>query len=119
MIASMYYALKLSYRDVCSPLLHQTKAIVFYSTPHKGSPLISKHISFLQMIFGFTPIMPELKSESPFLLKLNEDFINLSPRPDVLTMGEELPMKAGKYEAIVVPPSSSMIEVHIVFSNNI
>lgn len=31
--------------------------------------------------------------------------------PEVMCLGEELPMKAGKYEAIVVPPSSSKLDV--------
>lgn len=53
----------------------------------------------------------ELKADSPWLLKLNEEFKKLSPMPEVMCLGEELPMKAGKYEAIVVPPSSSKLDV--------
>ena len=45
------------------------------------------------------------------MLKLNEDFTDLVPRPEVMCLGEELPMKAGKYEAVVVPPSSSKLDV--------
>ena len=35
----------------------------------------------------------------------------LSPRPEVICLGEEQAMRAGKYEAVVVPPSSSNIGV--------
>ena len=45
------------------------------------------------------------------LLQLNEDFEELNPMPDVLCLGEELPMRAGKYEAVVVPPVSSKLDV--------
>lgn len=97
----------LSGRDVYSPLLHQTKAIVFYSTPHRGSPVIKKNISLLHALFGFTPVVSELKNDSPLLLALNDAFLELSPLPDVLSLGEEAPMHVGKYEAVVVPPASA------------
>lgn len=84
---------------------------MFYSTPHRGSPVIKSHITFLQGVFGFTPIVAELKNDSPVLLQLNEDFEELNPMPDVLCLGEELPMRAGKYEAVVVPPVSSKLDV--------
>lgn len=100
-------------RDAYSPLLHQTKAIVFYSTPHRGSPVIKSHITLLQGVFGFTPVVAELKNDSPLLLQLNEDFEKLNPMPDVLCLGEELPMRAGKYEAVVVPPTSSRLDVEV------
>ena len=90
-----------------SPLLHQTKAIVFYSTPHRGSPVIKKNISLLHALFGFTPVISELKNDSPMLLDLNDAFLDLSPLPDILSLGEETPMHVGKYEAVVVPPTSA------------
>lgn len=112
MIASICITTVLTTRDVYSPLLHQTRGIVFYSTPHKGSPVLKNHVALMQAIFGFTPLVTELKYDSPHLLQLNDDFLKLSPKPEVLCLGEELTMKAGKYEAVVVPPSSSRIEVY-------
>lgn len=94
-------------RDVYAPLLHQTKAIVFYSTPHRGSPVIKKNISLLHALFGFTPVISELQNDSPLLLDLNDAFLDLSPLPDILSLGEEAPMHVGKYEALVVPPTSA------------
>ena len=102
---------RLNSRDVFSPLLRQTKAVVFYSTPHRGSPLIKNHMALLQSLFGFTPIMRELKGESPLLLSLSDSFLALSPRPTILSLGEEEPMRVGKYEAIVVPPASAKLDV--------
>ena len=84
---------RLNSRDVFSPLLRQTKAVVFYSTPHRGSPLIKNHMALLQSLFGFTPIMRELKGESPLLLSLNDSFLALSPRPTILSLGEETTLK--------------------------
>ena len=90
-----------------SPLLHQTKAIVFYSTPHRGSPVIKKNISLLHALFGFTPVISEPPTASPLTLDLNDAFLDLSPLPDILSLGEDTPMHVGKYEAVVVPPTSA------------
>lgn len=43
--------------------------------------------------------------------------MNLVPQPEVMCLGEELPMKAGKYEAVIVPPSSSNLGVSIQGEN--
>ena len=47
----------MSGRDVYSPILHQTKAVVFYSTPHRGTPLLKNQFALLNLIFGFTPLV--------------------------------------------------------------
>lgn len=65
----------------------------------------------MNAIFGFTPLVKELKYDSPALLELNDDFLRLNPKPEIMCLGEEQPMKAGKYEAVVVPPTSSRLEV--------
>lgn len=100
-------------RDVYSPLLHQTRGVVFYSTPHRGSPVLKNHVALLNAIFGFTPLVKELKYDSPALLDLNEEFLKLKPQPEIMCLGEEQPMKAGKYEAVVVPPASSHLDVFL------
>ncbi len=50
-------------------------------------------------------------------MKLNEDFMNLMPKPEVMCLGEELPMKVGKYEAVIVPPTSSNLDVSVSGGN--
>ena len=44
-------------RDVYSPLLHQTRGVVFYSTPHKGSPIVKFNKTALEKVFGFAPVV--------------------------------------------------------------
>ena len=104
----------LIFRDVFSPLLHQTRGIVFYSTPHRGTPVLKSNAGLLKTVFGFTPLVMELKYDSPKLLELNQEFLKLNPLPDILCLGEHLTMRLGKYENVVVPPSSSQIEVLIL-----
>lgn len=74
---------------------------------------MKNHVGLMKAVFGFTPLVTELKYDSPRLLQLNEDFLKLSPKPEILCLGEELTMKAGKYENVVVPPSSSRLEVEL------
>ena len=87
--------------------------MIFYSTPHRGSPVLKNHVALLNAIFGFTPLVQELKYDSPALLDLNNEFLKLKPQPEIMCLGEEQPMKAGKYEAVVVPPDSSHLDVFL------
>ena len=92
---------------------------MFYSTPHRGSPVLKKNAALLQAIFGFTPLVMELKYDSPKLLELNDEFIKLAPRPEILCLGEELTMRAGKYENVVVPPASAALEVLVLIQDDV
>lgn len=87
--------------------------MIFYSTPHRGSPVLKNHVALLNAIFGFTPLVQELKYDSPALLDLNNEFLKLKPQPEIMCLGEEQPMKVGKYEAVVVPPDSSHLDVFL------
>ena len=87
--------------------------MIFYSTPHRGSPVLKNHVALLNAIFGFTPLVQELKYDSPALLDLNNEFLKLKPQPEIMCLGEEQPMKVGKYEAVVVPPDSSQLDVFL------
>ena len=87
--------------------------MIFYSTPHRGSPVLKNHVALLNAIFGFTPLVQELKYDSPALLDLNNEFLKLKPQPEIMCLGEEQPMKVGTYEAVVVPPDSSQLDVFL------
>ena len=87
--------------------------MIFYSTRHRGSPVLKNHVALLNAIFGFTPLVQELKYDSPALLDLNNEFLKLKPQPEIMCLGEEQPMKVGKYEAVVVPPDSSHLDVFL------
>ena len=54
-----------------------------------------------------------MKYDSPALLDLNNEFLKLKPQPEIMCLGEEQPMKVGKYEAVVVPPDSSHLDVFL------
>ncbi|EEB12320.1 ribonuclease p/mrp subunit, putative [Pediculus humanus corporis] len=70
-------------------LLDQTKGIIFYSTPHKGSRLAALNTTS-QMIVWPSIEVQELRENSPGLLKLHEDFLRLtSEKPiKVVTFSE-------------------------------
>ncbi|KAH0952241.1 hypothetical protein HN011_003545 [Eciton burchellii] len=74
--------------DICK----NTKAILFYSTPHRGS-----HVAALkqttQMLVWPTVEVQELREESPQLLKLNEEFLQMleTYRIDIVSFAETKP----------------------------
>ncbi|XP_011352205.1 protein SERAC1 isoform X2 [Ooceraea biroi] len=74
--------------DICK----NTKAILFYSTPHRGS-----HVAALkqttQMLVWPTVEVQELREESPQLLKLNEEFLQMleTYRIDIVSFTETKP----------------------------
>lgn len=43
--------------DYASPMLYQTKGIVFFSTPHKGSPIVKWNKTTLEKVLRFAPIV--------------------------------------------------------------
>ena len=61
--------------------------------------------------FEFDCCLQELKYDSPALLDLNNEFLKLKPQPEIMCLGEEQPMKVGKYEAVVVPPDAMVPNV--------
>ncbi|XP_043278487.1 protein SERAC1 isoform X2 [Venturia canescens] len=57
-------------------LCKNTKAIIFYSTPHRGSHVAAlKHTT--QMVVWPSVEVQELRQESPALMELHEDFLNM------------------------------------------
>lgn len=61
-------------------LLNQTKGIVFYSVPHKGSNLEWIERRNLQKLLLLTTEVIELQKGSPILLELHEKFLDLIER---------------------------------------
>lgn len=59
-------------------ILNQTKGIVFYSVPHKGSNLGWIERKNLQKLLLLTTEVIELQKSSPILLELHEKFLKLS-----------------------------------------
>lgn len=43
--------------DLLSPLLYNTKGIVFFSTPHKGSPIVKLNKTTMEKLLKFSPIV--------------------------------------------------------------
>ncbi|XP_076068995.1 protein SERAC1-like [Oratosquilla oratoria] len=97
-----------------SSLDSKTRALIFYSVPHFGSPLarISKHLALL---FQPTAEVREVQSGSKSLKELNEKFIKSVKNRgwEVLSLNESKPSihhKTG-LEFVFVPPESADIGV--------
>lgn len=75
-------SLKIS-RRFLENVASQTKGIVFYSVPHKGSNLDWIERRNLQKLLLLTTEVIELQKGSPILLELHEKFLNFVKRPEV------------------------------------
>ncbi|XP_015109817.1 protein SERAC1 [Diachasma alloeum] len=91
-------------------LCKQTKAIFFYSTPHRGS-----HIAALkrttQMLVWPSIEVQELREESPKLLKLHEDFLKMLEESEIEIVSfsetKPTPVTALKFPLQFVTPKSA------------
>ncbi len=91
-------------------LLNNTKGIVFYGCPHKGSRIAKLNAASKYLFFPSVEVQ-DLEADSPQLLELHEDFLHLyksrSEKIDIVSFGET---KATPYMGVdltFVPRESS------------
>ncbi|XP_063933889.1 protein SERAC1-like [Zophobas morio] len=88
-------------------LAEHTRGVVFYSTPHFGSPVADQVFSKLRYIIFPSVEVDELRSNSPYLLKLHSRFSKLKNIKS-FSLGE---LKATNItwaiNAVIVPVESS------------
>jgi len=68
-------------RNFAKSVAEQTKGIVFYSVPHKGSNLDWIERKNLQKLLQLTTEVIELQKGSPILVDLHERFLNFIKKP--------------------------------------
>ncbi|XP_027203855.2 protein SERAC1-like [Dermatophagoides pteronyssinus] len=94
------------------PFIRQTKGIVFYSVPHRGSEMAVWSQNVQRIIYPSNHVL-ELQKDSPELLELNEKFIQLirNHQIDCLSFGETkkctLLKKPIEWRALLVPEESA------------
>ncbi|KAK8809864.1 hypothetical protein WA158_000807 [Blastocystis sp. Blastoise] len=97
-------------KSYISPLLYSTKGICFYSTPHKGTPVMKQRYNLIEAITPFNKAVNQLYNSSPELLELNNRFLNMPYIPRLLCICEGKPVVVNKHlSSIVVPEYSSRI----------
>lgn len=95
-----------------------TRGVVFYATPHRGSPIASLHTSAGDLLVRSSPIIRRLRHDDPQALALNEAFAMLVEDPAlvrdrgggairVLSLAEELPESVMGVSIVVVPEESA------------
>lgn len=93
-------------------IVQQTKAIVFLSTPHKGSS-IAKTLTNWRFFTSPTTEVVELATDSPYLIDLNKKFLNLvdnhCPWYRILSVCESLDIfQYGQYWRTVTEESANL-----------
>lgn len=91
------------------PLASRTKGVVFYSTPHNGSPLAAytKNAPFL--LYPSVEVK-ELSPDSDFLKEQHENFLKYAVLKNIkcLSFGEKQPTSIGLgVNLLIVPPDSA------------
>uniref|UniRef100_A0A672R0H9 Protein SERAC1 n=1 Tax=Sinocyclocheilus grahami TaxID=75366 RepID=A0A672R0H9_SINGR len=91
-----------------SPLIKNTKGILFYSVPHHGTFMAGYSVNVRYLLFPSIEVK-ELCRDSPALRDLNENFLNITKEQEfkVLSFAETLPTSIGPMLKILVVPSQS------------
>ncbi|XP_063758049.1 protein SERAC1 isoform X2 [Eleginops maclovinus] len=89
-------------------LLNNTKGIMFYSVPHRGTFMAEYSVNVRYLLFPSVEVR-ELCKDSPALRNLNEDFLNMAKEKEfkVLSFAETLPTNIGPMIKILVVPTQS------------
>ncbi|XP_037304920.1 protein SERAC1 [Pungitius pungitius] len=89
-------------------LLNNTKGIMFYSVPHRGTFMAEYSVSVRYLLFPSVEVR-ELCKDSPALRDLNENFLNIAKEKEfqVLSFAETLPTNIGPMIKILVVPTQS------------
>ncbi|XP_048392552.1 protein SERAC1 isoform X2 [Stegostoma tigrinum] len=92
-------------------VVQNTRGIVFYSVPHRGSRLAEYSVSARFLLFPSIEVK-ELSKDSPALRELNDNFTRFirEHNVNILSFGEMLPTCIGSMIKLhVVPPASAGI----------
>ncbi|XP_048841596.1 protein SERAC1 isoform X1 [Brienomyrus brachyistius] len=91
-----------------APLIKNTKGIMFYSVPHRGTLIAEYSVNIKYLLFPSIEVK-ELCRDSPALQELNDGFLGLAREHDfkVLSFAETLPTSLGPMIKLVVVPVQS------------
>jgi len=96
------------YKDI----VKQVRAIVFLSTPHRGSDLADALNRILAAsVFGHSPkqYIAELQKRHPTLFEINEQFRKIAPSIRIASFFETQPTFIGLKKSIIVPRASAVL----------
>ncbi|KAF7690555.1 hypothetical protein HF521_012359 [Silurus meridionalis] len=91
-----------------SSLVKNTKGVLFYSVPHRGTFMAEYSVNVRFLLFPSIEVR-ELCKDSPALRDLNENFLNMAKDKEfkILSFAESLPTSVGPMINILVVPADS------------
>ncbi|KAF5900259.1 protein SERAC1 isoform X1, partial [Clarias magur] len=91
-----------------SALLKNTKGVLFYSVPHRGTFMAEYSVNVRYLLFPSIEVR-ELCKDSPTLQKLNENFLNMAKDREfkILSFVETAPTSVGPMLNVLVVPAES------------
>ncbi|OBT75830.1 hypothetical protein VF21_05527 [Pseudogymnoascus sp. 05NY08] len=99
--------------DEFKGLISQVKAVLFLSTPHRGTNLAETLNRILSVsIFNHSPkrYVSELKKNSPFIEDINEEFRKHAPGLQIFSFYETLETAIGPKRVLILQRASSTLE---------
>ncbi|XP_024407767.2 protein SERAC1 isoform X1 [Desmodus rotundus] len=100
--------LEASQKPEMSPVINNTRGIIFYSVPHHGSHLAEYSVNVRYLLFPSLEVK-ELSKDSPALKALQDDFLKFAKHKNfqVLNFVETLPTSIGSMIKLQVVPVES------------
>ncbi|KAF6116071.1 serine active site containing 1 [Phyllostomus discolor] len=100
--------LEASQKPETSPVVDNTRGIIFYSVPHHGSHLAEYSVNVRYLLFPSLEVK-ELSKDSPALKVLQDDFLRFAKDKNfqVLNFVETLPTSIGSMIQLQVVPAES------------
>lgn len=95
---------------IFSKVFDNIRGVVFYSTPHFGSPVVKYNPSILHFLLRATPAVQDMKMNHPELVELNDWFCQKCDHMLLLSIGESKPTELSSSvnaKAMIVPQNSS------------
>ncbi|KAJ9500638.1 hypothetical protein H2202_003854 [Exophiala xenobiotica] len=93
-------------------IVQSTSAILFLSTPHRGTnlaELLNRVLSACLFGFSAKDYISELRTNSPTIQEINEQFRNLSPNIKIVSFFETKATKVGPSHVMILQPDSSVL----------
>ncbi|KAI1496365.1 hypothetical protein F5X99DRAFT_422182 [Biscogniauxia marginata] len=97
--------------DRYASLINSIKAVIFLSTPHRGSDLAKPLNKILSASFGLTPknYVSELIQNGPFLRTINEQFRHLAPSLQIFSFYETLRTSLGISSSLILDSETAKL----------
>jgi hypothetical protein len=91
--------------DVYKQIIASIRAVIFLSTPHRGTHLANRLNKLLQISVLYSPqkYIAEMDKDGSYIEEINEQFRNVAPRLKIFSFYETRPTEIGGGQLVGSP----------------